>query len=61
MVGGQDFISSDIAENVTRFRVERIPQGDDRQQLVAITLELTGPQTGETVSLHTRVRVGGVL
>lgn len=61
LVGGQDFISSDIAENVTRFRVERIPQGDDRQQLVAITLELTGPQTGETVSLHTRVRVGGVL
>ena len=60
-VNGQDFISSDLAENVTRMRVERIPQGDDRQQRVDLTLELTGPVTGEVVSLQTQVRVGGAL
>ncbi len=60
-VNGLDFITSDLAENVTRLRVERITQGSDRQQRVALTLELTGPVTGEVVSLQTQVRIGGAL
>ena len=60
-VTGQDFIAESIAENVTRLRVERLPQGGDRSELVDITLELTSPATGEGVSLHTQVRVGGAL
>ena len=60
-VDGRDFIASPIAENVTRFRVERLPQGGDRSQIIDLTLELTSPVTGEMVSLHTQVRVGGAL
>ncbi len=60
-VTGQDYVEQVIAEHVTRFRVERIPQGAGRAQLVDLTLVLTDPQTGETVSLNTRVRVGGAL
>lgn len=54
---GRDFVESTIAENVTHFRVERIPQGSSRAVLVDLTLELTGA-TGRTASLNTRVRVG---
>jgi len=57
-ITGRDFVISDIAVNVTRFSVERIPIGSDRAQLVRLQLELTSPLTGETVSLQTRVRVG---
>lgn len=60
-VTGEDFIAESIAENVTRLRVERIPQGGDRSQLIDLTLELTSPATGEVVSLRTQVRVGGAL
>lgn len=60
-VDGRDFVVSATAENVTRFRVERVPQISGGAQLVDLTLELTSPVTGETVSLHTRVRVGGAL
>ncbi len=60
-VTGRDFIISDIAENVTRFRVERIPLGTDRWQRVDLTLELTSPVTGQIVRLQTQVRVGGAL
>ena len=60
-ISGRDFIVEPIAENVTRFRVERIPQNGDRAVTVDLTLELTSPVTGETVSLNTRVRVGGAL
>ncbi len=60
-INGRDFITSDIAENVTRFRVERIPRSDERYQLIDLTLELSIPVSGETVSLHTQVRVGGAL
>ncbi len=60
-VTGLDFVTSDLAENVTRMRVERIPQGNERLQRVALILELTGPVTGEIVSLQTQVRVGGAL
>lgn len=59
--GGRDFITSDIAENVTRFRVERIPRNGDRDQRVDLTVELTGPRSGESMVLHTQVRVGGAL
>ncbi len=57
-VGGRDFISSDIADNVSLFRVERISRGNGRATLVDITLELTGPN-GDTITLHSRTRVGG--
>jgi prepilin-type N-terminal cleavage/methylation domain-containing protein len=60
-ITGRDFIIEPIAENVTRFRVERVPQNGDRSQIVDLTLELTNPLSGETVSLNTRVRVGGEL
>jgi len=61
IVSGLDFIASAIAENVTRFRVERVPGTLDGIQLVDLTLELTSPDSGEMVSLNTRVRVGGAL
>lgn len=57
-ITGRDFVISDIAVDVTRFSVERIPIGSDRAQLVRLQLELTSPLTGETVSLQTQVRVG---
>ena len=60
-VTGEDFIAESIAENVTRLRVERVPQTGHRSQLVDLTLELTSPATGAVVSLHTQVRVGGAL
>jgi hypothetical protein len=40
--------------------VERIPL-NGRRQLVELTLALTSPESGETVSLSMRVRVGGAL
>ncbi len=59
-VDGRDFVASAIADNVTRFRVERLsPAGSS--QVVDITLELTDPDTGEAVNLHTQIRVGGAL
>ena len=60
-ISGRDFITSDLADNVTRFRVERVHGLAGAEQLVDITLELTSPETGEMVSLRTRVRVGGAL
>jgi hypothetical protein len=60
-VSGADFIESVIAENVTRFRVERMAVDASGPQLVDITLELTHPQNGEFISLHTMVRLGGAL
>ena len=58
-VTGADFTESVIAENLTRLRIERIPQGAGRTVLIDIMLELTSPATGEAIELHTRVRVGG--
>jgi prepilin-type N-terminal cleavage/methylation domain-containing protein len=57
-VDGTDFTEYTIAENVSRFRVERIPDAGRRAVLVDITLEITNPGA-EVVSLNTRVRVGG--
>ena len=59
-VNGADFIESDIAEYVTRFRVERVDNGATGE-LIDLTLELTHPGSGEMVSLQTRVRLGGAL
>ena len=59
-VDGRDFIESVIAENVTRFRVERLDNGS-AMEVIDLTLELTSPLTGETVSLQAQVRVGGAL
>lgn len=59
-ITGRDFIVSTIAENVARLRFERVPGTLGQAQLVEIRLDLTGPG-GETVSLNTRVRLGGAL
>ena len=59
-VDGADFIESDIAQYVTRFRVERVVHGGTGD-LIELTLELTSPGSGEMVSLQTRVRLGGAL
>ena len=55
---GADYTEFPIADNVTHFRVERIPDGGKRAVLIDITLELTN-LNGETIGLNTRVRVGG--
>jgi len=59
-ITGRDFITSDIAEPVTRLRFERLPMSANGTQLVDITLELIGA-TGQTVSLNRRVSIGGAL
>ena len=59
-VDGRDFEESVIAENVTRLRFERLDNGT-ALELVDIQLELTDPDSGESVSLQTRVRIGGAL
>ena len=56
-VTGRDFIESVIAENVVRFRVERI-EVSAQQQMLDLQLDLADADSGETVSLQTRVRVG---
>lgn len=60
-ITGADFTESVIAENVFRFRVERIVQGSGRAIRVDLTLELKSPVSGEIFSLQTQVRVGGGL
>jgi hypothetical protein len=59
-VDGRDFVESVIAENVTRFRVERPLPSSPGHQLVDLTLELTGPD-GHVTSVTNRVRIGGAL
>ena len=59
-VDGRDFVASPLASNVSRLRIERLPVSESTEQLVAITLELTGANGG-VVSLDARVRIGGVL
>ena len=46
-VSGRDFIVSVIAENVTRFRVERPLPSPGGSQLVYLALELTGASGGD--------------
>ena len=56
---GTDFTEAPLAENVVTFRVERLPPAADaRGVLLDITLELSGPD-GRTLSLASRVVVGG--
>lgn len=57
-VDGNDYTEFPIADNVTRFGVERVPDTGGRAVLVDITLDIS-PPNGERVSLNTRVRVGG--
>jgi prepilin-type N-terminal cleavage/methylation domain-containing protein len=57
-VDGTDFSEYVIAENVARFRVERLPEAGRRAVLLDLTLELNSAG-GDTVTVHTRVRVGG--
>jgi prepilin-type N-terminal cleavage/methylation domain-containing protein len=61
VVDGRDFIESAIADQVSRFRVERLPATTAGAVLVAISLVLTDPVSGRSVSLDTRVQVGGAL
>lgn len=60
-VNGQDFIESPVAEQVSEFRVERLPDVPGAHAQVEITLALTDADSGERVRLTTRVRVGGDL
>jgi prepilin-type N-terminal cleavage/methylation domain-containing protein len=60
-VTGRDFITQTLAENVSRFRVERLPQSGMPAVQVVLLLELTDTRSGDSVSLETRVRVGGDL
>lgn len=60
-VTGADFVVSAIANNVSRFRIERIVQGHDIALRIDLTLELTDPASGEVAQVHTQVRVGGAL
>lgn len=59
-VTGEDYVETVLTENVSRFRVERIALGTDRNTTVELTLEITPPD-GEMFSLTTRARVGGAL
>lgn len=56
-VDGNDYAERVIAEDVTRFRVERLPQGSGRVAVVDLLLELGSSDV--TVSVQTRLRVGG--
>lgn len=60
-VTGKDYVESIIAENVSRFRIERMAVTAGGEQLLEITLELTSPDSAEVISLQTRVRIGGAL
>lgn len=59
-VSGRDYLETVIAEDVTLFRIERPVASPSGEQLIDLTLELTGP-TGQVASLNARVRTGGAL
>ncbi|MDJ0833728.1 MAG: hypothetical protein QNJ69_09425 [Gammaproteobacteria bacterium] len=61
VIDGKDFIESDLADDVIRFRIERIDNPSLRRQLVDIQLDLINRDTGEVLQLHSRVRVGAEL
>ena len=58
-VSGRDFIESVIAENVTRFRVERLDNGAWSTVGRLSRWSSPAPLTGETVSLRSQVAGGG--
>ncbi len=58
---GNDFTDSVLVENVSLFRVERVPSGASaRTVILDLTLELTAP-SGTTVSVTSRVRAENTL
>ncbi len=59
-VDGRDFVTSVIAEGVSRFQVERTRAAADGTAIVNLQLELTG-SGGAVVSLEANVRIGGQL
>jgi len=59
-ITGRDFLTSDIASQVTRLRFERVAAPAAGAPLIDITVELTSAD-GQVVSLNRRVRVGSVL
>jgi type II secretory pathway pseudopilin PulG len=59
-VDGADYSETIIASNVTRFRVERLSTAG-QIPIIDLTLELTDPRSGESISLRTQVRMGGSL
>jgi len=59
-VDGRDYVVSTIAENVVRFRVERLGTAKNGIDLVSVELDLAGIG-GEIVNVSIRVRVGGAL
>ena len=60
-VNGWDFVTEALAENISRMRINRLPLAAGRAVQVELMLELADPVTGDSVSLETRVRVGGAL
>ncbi len=60
-ITGADFVETVLANNVTRFRVERPATTVGQPILIDVVLELRAPASGETVSGHVQVRVGGAL
>lgn len=58
---GRDYVESVIAENITRFRVERLAAVTGAPEMIEVNLQLTDPVSGESVSLQSRMRVGGLL
>jgi type II secretory pathway pseudopilin PulG len=58
VIDGLDFVESVIAENVTLFRVERIPAPPGGSVTVDLTLELTDANANR-ITLHSVARVGG--
>lgn len=61
VINGKDFVESVLADNVSRFRVERMAVNGAAKQLLDLLLELRDPLSTETVSLRTKVRLGGGL
>jgi len=59
-ITGRDFLTSDIASQVTRLRFERVAASGGGAPLIDITLELTSAD-GQVVSLNRRVRIGAAL
>jgi prepilin-type N-terminal cleavage/methylation domain-containing protein len=59
-VDGSQYTEYAIADNVSQFRVERVPGGNGSSILVDITLTLS-PSSGEPVSVNTLVGVGSGL
>ena len=57
-IDGRDYIETAIAENVSRFRVERVVDRGNGY-VVDISLDVIGVETGDAISLQSRVRVGG--